>query len=58
MGRLFGIPVNGKRGRFAENVFSGFRDDRIGVVWSVIDKAAVASQSQENGIAFGSGQAT
>lgn len=43
-GLLFGIPVNGKRVRFAENVFYEFRDDRIETVWSIIDKAAVASQ--------------
>ncbi|WP_377811747.1 ester cyclase (plasmid) [Azospirillum sp. A29] len=43
-GLLFGIPVNGRRVRFAENVFYEYRDDRIGTVWSIIDKAAVASQ--------------
>lgn len=30
-GRLFGIPVNGQRVRFAENVFYEFEDERI--VW-------------------------
>ncbi|MBY6264005.1 ester cyclase [Azospirillum sp. 412522] len=43
-GLLFGIPVNGRRVRFAENVFYEFRDDRIETVWSIIDKAAIASQ--------------
>ncbi|CAO3438516.1 ester cyclase [Azospirillum endophyticum] len=41
-GLLFGIPVNGRRVRFAENVFYQFRDDRIESVWSIIDKAAIA----------------
>jgi predicted ester cyclase len=43
-GILFGLPVNGKRVSFTENVFYEFRDDRIEKVWSVIDKAAIASQ--------------
>jgi predicted ester cyclase len=41
---LFGMPVNGKRVRFAENVFYEFRNDRIASVWSIIDKAAIAAQ--------------
>ncbi|WP_377807612.1 ester cyclase [Azospirillum sp. A29] len=43
-GLLFDIPVNGRRVRFSENVFYRFRDGRIDSVWSVIDKAAIASQ--------------
>ena len=43
-GILFGLPVNGKGVSFAENVFYEFRDERIEKVWSVIDKAAIASQ--------------
>ena len=43
-GDLFGLPVNGKRVSFAENVFYEFRGERIGRVWSVIDKAAIESQ--------------
>jgi predicted ester cyclase len=43
-GLLFGLPVNGKRVSFAENVFYEFRDQRIEKVWSVIDKAAIESQ--------------
>jgi predicted ester cyclase len=43
-GPLFGMPVNGKRVRFAENVFYAFRNDRIASVWSIIDKAAIAAQ--------------
>jgi len=36
--------VNGKRVVFTENVFYEFRDARITRVWSLIDKAAIASQ--------------
>ena len=43
-GLLFDLPVNGRRVRFSENVFYEFRDARIHTVWSVIDKAAIASQ--------------
>lgn len=43
-GSLFGLPVNGKRVSFAENVFYEFRDGRIEKVWSVIDKAAISAQ--------------
>jgi predicted ester cyclase len=43
-GVLFGLPVNGKRVQFAENVFYEFLDGRIETVWSIIDKAAIESQ--------------
>lgn len=43
-GILFGLPVNGKKVSFTENVFYEFRDGRIEQVWSVIDKAAIESQ--------------
>jgi predicted ester cyclase len=43
-GELFGLPVNGRRVRFAENVFYEWRDGRIHTVWSVIDKSAIAAQ--------------
>lgn len=43
-GLLFGLPVNGKRVRFSENVIYGFKDERIETVWSVIDKAALEAQ--------------
>jgi predicted ester cyclase len=43
-GMLFGLPVNGKRVSFAENVFYEFQDERIAKVWSIIDKAAIESQ--------------
>lgn len=44
VGDLFGMPVNGKRVRFEENVFNEFAESRIGNVWSIIDKAAIAAQ--------------
>ena len=43
-GVLFGLPVNGKRVRFDENVFYAFEDGKIRRVWSVIDTAAIAAQ--------------
>lgn len=43
-GELFGMPVNGRRVRFSENVFYEFSDGRIVQVWSVIDKAAIEAQ--------------
>jgi len=43
-GELFGLPVNGRRVQFAENVFYQFLDGKIENVWSVIDKAAIESQ--------------
>lgn len=43
-GVLFGLPVNGKRVSFAENVFYEFQDGRIREVWSVIDKAGIQAQ--------------
>jgi predicted ester cyclase len=44
VGELFGVPVNGRRIQFTENVFYAFRQGRVWNVHSVIDKAAVASQ--------------
>jgi predicted ester cyclase len=44
VGDLFGIPVNGKRVQFSENVFYRFAEGRIREVFSVIDKAAIAAQ--------------
>jgi predicted ester cyclase len=43
-GDLFGLPVNGKRVSFTENVFYRFSDSKIETVWSVIDQAAIAGQ--------------
>ena len=45
-GEFLGLPVNGKRVSFAENVFYEFRGERIAQVWSVIDKAAIEAQLQ------------
>jgi predicted ester cyclase len=44
IGKFLGLDVNGKRVVFTENVFYEFRDSRITRVWSLIDKAAIASQ--------------
>ena len=41
---LFGLPVNGRRVRFAENVFYEFENTLIRRVCSVIDKAAIEAQ--------------
>ena len=43
-GKFLGLYVNGRRISFSENVFYEFRDEKIGEVWSVIDKAAIESQ--------------
>jgi predicted ester cyclase len=43
-GLFLGLPINGKRVVFAENVFYRFRDERIAEVWSVIDKGAIEAQ--------------
>lgn len=43
-GVLFGLPVNGRRVRFAEHVFYAWRGDRIAMVWSLIDVEAIAGQ--------------
>ena len=43
-GTFFGLPINGKRVSFTENVFYELRKGRIWQVWSVIDKAAIEAQ--------------
>ena len=43
-GEFLGVPVDGRRVTFAENVFYEFRNARIASVWSVIDKAAIEAQ--------------
>jgi predicted ester cyclase len=43
-GKFLGLPVNGKRVSFTENVFYEFRSEKIYQVWSVIDKAAIEAQ--------------
>ncbi|TMU89387.1 ester cyclase [Brucella haematophila] len=44
VGALFGLPVNGRNIRFAENVFYTFENGLIKAVWSIIDKAAIEAQ--------------
>lgn len=44
MGEFLGLPVNGKRVQFTENVFYRFADGKIAEVWSVIDKSAIEAQ--------------
>jgi predicted ester cyclase len=43
-GTLFGLPVNGRRVSFCENVFYRFENDRIVEVLSAIDKTAIEAQ--------------
>lgn len=43
-GKFLGLPVNGKRVSFTENVFYEFRKRKIEQVWSIIDKAAIEAQ--------------
>jgi len=43
-GEFLGLPVNGRRVVFSENVFYEFRAGRIGEVWSVLDKVAIEAQ--------------
>jgi steroid delta-isomerase-like uncharacterized protein len=43
-GEFLGLPVNGQKVAFAENVFYEFREGRIQEVWSVIDKAVIENQ--------------
>jgi predicted ester cyclase len=43
-GRFLGLDIGGRRVKFCENVFYEFDGDRIGTVWSVIDKAAIEAQ--------------
>jgi len=44
---FLGLPVNGRKVSFTENVFYRFRDDRIKEVWSIIDKAAIEAQLRD-----------
>jgi predicted ester cyclase len=46
VGKFLGLDINGKRISFTENVFYEFREEKIINVWSVIDKAAIATQLQ------------
>jgi len=44
VGTFLGLPVDGKRIVFAENVFYEFQREKIRQVGSVIDKAAIEAQ--------------
>jgi predicted ester cyclase len=46
-GRFLGLPVDGRRVVFPENVFYAFEDGKIATVWSVIDKAAIEAALQQ-----------
>ena len=46
-GEFLGLPVNGQRVTFSENVFYEFRDNKIAEVWSVIDKGAIEAQLKQ-----------
>jgi len=41
---FLGLPVDGRRISFCENVFYAFADDRIREVWSIVDKQAIEDQ--------------
>lgn len=43
-GLFLGLPVNGKKVFFTENVFYRFNGEKIEQVWSIIDKAAIEAQ--------------
>ena len=43
-GTFLGLPVDGQRVAFSENVFYEFKAGKIWRVWSVIDKAAIEAQ--------------
>ena len=45
-GEFQGLPVNGRRVRFAEHVIYEMKDGKISQVWSMIDVAAIAAQLQ------------
>lgn len=43
-GEFVGLPVNGRRVKFCENVFYEYEGGKIVRVWSVLDKAAIEAQ--------------
>jgi predicted ester cyclase len=43
-GELFGMPVDGRRVTFTENVFYRLVDGKVETVWSVIDRTAIKAQ--------------
>ena len=44
VGTFMGLPVNGRRVAFAENVFYRFEDGKVRDVRSIVDKAAIEAQ--------------
>ncbi|AUG55500.1 ester cyclase [Thalassospira marina] len=43
-GEFLGLPINGRKIKFAENVFYEYRDGKIINVLSVLDKVAIEAQ--------------
>ncbi len=43
-GNFLGLPIDGRRVSFTENVFYELREGKIWQVWSVTDKAAIEAQ--------------
>ena len=46
---FLGIPVNGRKVSFTENVFYGFKNGKIEDVRSIIDKAAIEARISDPG---------
>lgn len=46
-GIFLGLPVNGRRVAFSENVFYTFKAGRVAEVWSIVDRAAIEAQLGE-----------
>ncbi|CZT36037.1 ester cyclase [Rhizobium sp. 9140] len=44
VGEFLGLPVNGRKVQFTENVFYTYCEGKIRDVWSVVDKAAIEAQ--------------
>ena len=44
IGNFLGLPVNGRKVAFAENVLYEFQDGGIRQVWSIVDRAAIEAQ--------------
>ena len=47
-GSFLDLPIDGRRVRFAENVFYEIRNGKIAEVWSVLDKVALETQLETN----------
>jgi predicted ester cyclase len=47
VGEFMGISVNGRKVSFSEHVFYKLTHDKIGDVWSLIDKDAIRAQIAE-----------